>query len=137
VLAQFIDAGHILGSAAVRLDIEEKNGSNGFRKYSFLFSGDIGRRDLPIIRDPILPWDVDYLMMETTYGNKPHRSPEEAYQELRDVVRRTIARRGKIIIPAFAVGRTQELVYDFHLMMQNGEIPSIPIYVDSPLLLTP
>jgi len=133
VLAQFIDAGHILGSAAVRLDIEEKNNSNGFRKYSFWFSGDIGRRDLPIIRDPILPWDVDYLMMETTYGNKPHRSPEEAYQELREVVSRTIARRGKIIIPAFAVGRTQELVYDFHLMIQNGEIPSIPIYVDSPL----
>ena len=72
-------------------------------------------------------------MMETTYGNKPHRSPEEAYQELREVVSRTIARRGKIIIPAFAVGRTQELVYDFHLMMQNGEIPKIPIYVDSPL----
>ena len=133
VIAQLVDAGHILGSAAIRLDIEEKNGSGSSRKFSLWFSGDIGRRNLPIIRDPILPWDVDYLMMETTYGNKPHRSPEQAYQELRDVIIRTVSRRGKVIIPSFAVGRTQELVYNLHLLIQRGEIPSIPIFVDSPL----
>lgn len=135
VTVRFADAGHILGSAAIRLDIEDKNGaSSPIQQKSFWFSGDIGRRGLPLIRDPILPsGNIDYLMMETTYGDKPHRSPEEAYDELREVVKRTVARSGKVIIPAFAVGRTQELVYDFHQMVFAQEIPRVPIYVDSPL----
>jgi metallo-beta-lactamase family protein len=128
VTARLVDAGHILGSAAVVLDIEEDR-----RKFRFWFSGDIGRRDLPLLRDPVLPADVDYLMMECTYGDKPHLDPRKAYEELLEVVSRTIARGGKVIIPAFAVGRTQELVYYLHLMIDSGELPAIPVFVDSPL----
>ncbi len=97
------------------------------------FSGDIGRRDLPLVRDPVLPEDVDTLIMECTYGDKPHREPHLAYEELREVVGRTVRRGGKVVIPAFAVGRTQELVYNFHRMIEAGELPRIPIFVDSPL----
>ncbi|NTW77748.1 MAG: MBL fold metallo-hydrolase, partial [Syntrophaceae bacterium] len=98
------------------------------------FSGDIGRYNLPLMRDPVFPDDsVDYLMMECTYGDKPHRDPDAAYVEFRDLVRRTVNRGGKVIIPAFAVGRTQELVYDLNQMVSNGEIPPIPVFVDSPL----
>ena len=128
VVAHLVDAGHILGSAAVVLDIE-KNG----RSSRVWFSGDIGRRDLPLIRDPVLPSGADTLIMECTYGDKTHQNPQDSYNELRRVVTKTIARRGKVIIPAFAVGRTQELVYDLHQMIDQGEIPRIPVVVDSPL----
>ena len=128
VTAHLVDAGHILGSAAVVLDIEE-NGHNT----RLWFSGDIGRRDLPLLRDPVLPSQADYVIMECTYGDKAHSDPQDAYDELREVVSRTVARGGKVIIPSFAVGRTQELVYDLHRMMDAHEIPAIPIYVDSPL----
>jgi len=133
IAARLADAGHILGSASISLEISEKT-NGAFHTSHVWFSGDIGRRDLPIIRDPVLPGkDVDYLIMECTYGDKPHRSPQDAYNELRDAVKRTVARGGKIIIPSFAVGRTQELVYDLHQMIESGEIPHIPVYVDSPL----
>jgi metallo-beta-lactamase family protein len=128
VTARLVDAGHILGSAAIVLDVEEKG-----RKFRLWFSGDIGRRDLPLVRDPVLPGPVDYLMMECTYGDKPHRDPQAAFDELRQAVLRTIKRGGKVIIPAFAVGRTQELVYALHQMIDGGEIPRIPVIVDSPL----
>jgi metallo-beta-lactamase family protein len=128
VTASFVEAGHILGSAAIVLDIEE----NG-RKQRFWFSGDIGRPDLALIRDPVLPVDADYLLMECTYGDKAHLSPATAYDDLREVVRDTIARGGKVIIPAFAVGRTQEIVYGLHRLMDANEIPKVPVFVDSPL----
>ncbi len=130
VRATFVDAGHILGSAGIALDITEAN-----RKFRVWFSGDIGRRNLPLLRDPVLPMNADYLIMESTYGDKGHRSPEMAYQELREITKKTIERGGKIIIPAFAVGRTQELAVYLHQMIQNGEIPSVPIFVDSPLAI--
>ncbi|RLD03903.1 MAG: MBL fold metallo-hydrolase [Chloroflexi bacterium] len=130
VRATFMDAGHILGSAGIALDITEKG-----RKYRVWFSGDIGRHDLPLLRDPVLPTNADYLIMESTYGDKGHRSPNLAYEELRTVVQKTIARGGKIIIPSFAVGRTQELAVFLHQMMNKGEIPSVPVYVDSPLAI--
>lgn len=128
VVARLVDAGHILGSAAVVLDIEEKG-----RKIRLWFSGDIGRRGLPLVRDPVLPSQVDYVIMECTYGDKPHEDPRAAYEELREVVLRTVNRGGKVIIPSFAVGRTQELVYDLHKMIDNGDLPPIPVFVDSPL----
>jgi metallo-beta-lactamase family protein len=128
VVASLIDAGHILGSAAVSLDVDEKG-----RRTRLWFSGDIGRRGLPLLRDPVLPQDADYMIMEATYGDKPHRNPEVAYEELRSVLNRTIERGGKVIIPAFAVGRTQELVYDFQRMFTNKEVPRVPVIVDSPL----
>lgn len=128
VVARFVEAGHILGSAAVVLDIEEKG-----RKTRLWFSGDIGRERLPLMRDPVLPEGADLLIMECTYGDKAHRDPEQAYLELRDTVQRTVERKGKIIIPAFAVGRTQELVYCLNRMVSAGEIDPLPVFVDSPL----
>jgi metallo-beta-lactamase family protein len=128
VKARLLDVGHILGSAEVVLDIKEKG-----NKMRLWFSGDIGRRNLPLIRDPILPDWTDYLIMECTSGDKPHQDPELAYEELRQVVGRTLNRGGKVIIPAFAVGRTQEIVYALHQMFESKQLPSVPVYVDSPL----
>lgn len=128
VVARFIEAGHILGSAAVSLEIEEKG-----RKIRFWFSGDIGRFKLPLLRDPVLPDEVDYLLMESTYGDKSHAEPGKAFDEFQAVVERTLKRGGKVIIPAFAVGRTQELVYHLNMMMFTRDVPPVPVFVDSPL----
>jgi metallo-beta-lactamase family protein len=129
VIVRLVEAGHILGSAGVSLEIEEKG-----RKVHLWFSGDIGRHHMPLLREPVLPGGkVDYLMMECTYGDKPHEDFQVAYNELRDVIKRTVERGGKVIIPAFAVGRTQELVYFLNEMIAEGSIPSVPVYVDSPL----
>lgn len=128
VTAKFVEAGHILGSAGVSLILTEKG-----RKVRFWFSGDIGRRKLPILRDPVLPDEVDYLLMESTYGDKPHRDPQLAYEEFHAVMKRTSERGGKVIIPAFAVGRTQELVYWLNEMFSNGDLKPVPVFVDSPL----
>jgi metallo-beta-lactamase family protein len=132
LVVTLVDAGHILGSAAVVMDIEE-NVNGAHRKKRLWFSGDIGRRDLPLLRDPVLPRQADWMIMECTYGDKPHSDPRLAVDELCKVVNRTINRHGKLIIPAFAVGRTQDLVYDLHLLMDGGQIPSVPVIVDSPL----
>lgn len=128
VIARFYDAGHILGSAGVSLEIEEKG-----KKIRLWFSGDIGRYRMPLLRDPVLPEAVDYMIMESTYGDKSHSDPEKAFIEFRDVVKRTVERGGKVIVPAFAVGRTQELVYNLNEMMEDGDVPRVPVYVDSPL----
>jgi metallo-beta-lactamase family protein len=130
VTARFVNAGHILGSAAIVLDISE----NGQRTLLW-FSGDIGRFKLPLLPDPVLPSNLDYLMMECTYGDTPHGDPEAAYQQFHDVVLRTFQRGGKVIIPAFAVGRTQEIVYMLNRMLSAGELPHFPVYVDSPLAI--
>jgi len=128
VTARLADAGHILGSAAVVLDLEEKG-----RKTRLWYSGDIGRPNLPLLRDPVLPEAADVLLMECTYGDRLQPDPQQAYEQRRDIVRMTVKRGGKVIIPAFAVGRTQELVYCLHQMMHSGEAPRLPVYVDSPL----
>lgn len=130
VKAHLVDAGHILGSAAVVLDIQE----NG-RSFRLWFSGDIGRPGLLLLRDPVLPEKVDYLIMESTYGDTKKRDPDQAFLELKDVVQRTVKRKGRVIIPAFAVGRTQELVFGLHKMIEAGDIPDIPVFVDSPLAI--
>ncbi len=129
VTAYFQDAGHILGSAGIFLEIEEENG----KKINFGFSGDIGRYDTPIIKDPDYFRDLDLLIMESTYGNRLHTKKDEVEEEVAKVVRQVFDRKGKIIIPAFAVGRTQLLVYVFHKLFDQKRIPEIPIYVDSPL----
>ena len=128
VTARFLDAGHILGSAAVELQLREEGQS-----VRLWFSGDIGRRNLPLLRDPILPEHADYLLMECTYGDKPHPEPGLAISEFGDVVRRTLDRGGKVIIPAFAVGRTQEIVYALNTLIEQGSLPRLPVFVDSPL----
>ena len=128
VTAKFFEAGHILGVAGISLDIEE----NG-KKTRLIFSGDIGRNNIPLLPDPVFPESADYMIMESTYGDKLHNDPELAFMEFRDVVKRTLQRGGKLIVPAFAVGRTQELVYDLNRMMSNGDVKSVPVFVDSPL----
>jgi len=130
VRATYVDAGHILGSASVLLDCTE----NGKTK-RLVFSGDIGRSGLAIIRDPVPPEGADALIMESTYGNRDHESVDGARAKLAKVIRETAARGGRILIPAFAVGRTQEMIYSLHALVKEGAIPSIPIYVDSPLAI--
>lgn len=129
VKATFRDAGHILGSAGIQLDIDEPNG----KKIRFGFSGDIGRPDAPVIRNPDVLRDLDLLIMESTYGNRFHSVAEEVEEEFASTIREVIDRKGKVIIPAFAVGRTQAVVYMLHKLFDHNRIPSMPIYVDSPL----
>ncbi len=124
----FQDAGHILGSAGILLEIEE----NG-RKLRVGFSGDIGRPNMPILRDPSLLMDLDMLIMESTYGNRLHPNSEDMEEDLAETVRGAAGAGGKIIIPAFAVGRTQLLVYILHKLFDQGRIPDMPIFIDSPL----
>jgi metallo-beta-lactamase family protein len=130
VTARLVEAGHILGSAAVILELEERG-----RHVRFMFSGDIGRPLMPIVRDPVLPQEIDYLILESTYGDDEHDSPVRAYDALQEIISRTASRGGKVIIPAFAVGRTQALVYYIHQMMDHGDIPKVPVFVDSPLAI--
>jgi metallo-beta-lactamase family protein len=131
VTVTLVDAGHMLGSAHVILDIEKEAGAKPLR---LLFSGDIGRTGIPIIRDPVLPVDgCDVLIMESTYGDRLHPPYQESEKELQRIVAETMARGGSLLIPAFAVGRTQQLVYSLHKLALAGSIPKIPIYVDSPL----
>ena len=128
VTLTFIDAGHILGSAQIVLDLNEKG-----HKRRLLFSGDVGRGDNELLRDPAPCEDVDLLIMESTYGNREHELPTQANHLLRDVLVRALDRRGKVIIPAFAVERTQQLIYVLHRLAESGGLPDVPIYVDSPL----
>jgi metallo-beta-lactamase family protein len=128
VMATYRDAGHILGSAGILLEINE----NG-KKYRIGFSGDIGRSNMPIIRNPNVLRDLDLLIMESTYGNRLHAVADEVEEEVATTVKSVVERGGKIIIPSFAVGRTQLLVYMLHKLFDQNRIPVIPIYVDSPL----
>ncbi len=128
VTVTFRNAGHLLGSAGIRVEAKE----NG-KIRSFWFSGDIGRVDLPLLPPPVLPSDVDYLVMECTYGDRHHDSVEQAYLEFKEIMIKTVGRRGKVIIPAFAVGRTQEIVFFLNQLISENIIPPIPVYVDSPL----
>ena len=127
----FYDAGHILGSAIIALDVEE----NG-KQTRVVFSGDIGRPHRPILRDPTFLEAADVLIIESTYGNREHADNEEASNKLERIVNETYKRGGKLIVPAFAVGRTQELVYRLHQLVESRDIPPrLPIYVDSPLAI--
>ena len=128
VRASFVDAGHILGSASVMLDCTEDG-----RTVRVVFSGDVGRKGLAIIRDPQPPVAAQVVIMESTYGNRDHLPISDARADLGRIVRETAARGGRVIIPAFAVGRVQELVYDLHALARAQEIPRVPIYIDSPL----
>jgi metallo-beta-lactamase family protein len=128
VVAAFQEGGHILGSAAIRLDLKESG-----RQISFGFSGDIGRPEMPLIRDPDNLRDIDVLVMESTYGDRRHTAHVDTEEYLARLVNETVKGGGKVIIPAFALGRTQLLVYIFHKLYNENRIPDIPIFVDSPL----
>jgi metallo-beta-lactamase family protein len=133
VTLTFYDAGHILGSAIVALDIEDEEEKRHIR---LVFSGDLGRPDRPILRDPTFIEGADVLIIESTYGNREHASLDEASKKLETIINKTYQRGGKVIVPAFAVGRTQELVYRLHQLVESRDIPpNLPVYVDSPLAI--
>jgi metallo-beta-lactamase family protein len=125
---EYRDAGHILGSASMMLTVRE-----GDRTVKVGFTGDIGRADRPILRDPEPMDDCDYLICESTYGGRTHEPSDQAKERLAHVVGMTAKRGGKVIIPAFAVGRTQEIVFRLDELANEGKLPAIPVYVDSPL----
>jgi metallo-beta-lactamase family protein len=129
VKLEFYDAGHILGSAMAFITV--KKCKDGLR---ILATGDIGRKNKPIIRNPAIP-DIapDYIILESTYGDRRHDNTKDAIEKLATLAKRAVENKGKIIIPSFAIERTQELVYYFHLLVDDGIIPEIPIYVDSPM----
>lgn len=124
------DAGHMLGSSCVVL-----HGASNGAPVRLTFSGDVGRPNLPIIRDPETMPPADYLIMESTYGGRLHKSVDHVVNKLANVVNRTAGRGGRIVVPAFAVGRTQQLVLLMHQLANEKRIPNIPIFVDSPLAL--
>jgi metallo-beta-lactamase family protein len=128
VAVTFIEAGHILGSAQVLLEIEE----NG-KKIVFGFTGDLGRYHLPILKDPDFLGNVDILLTESTYGGRTHKNAELIESELESAIKEALDGGGKIIVPSFSVGRTQELIYALTELQNAGKIPEFPIFVDSPL----
>ena len=133
VTATLYDAGHILGSAITVVKAE-----NNGKRYSVCFTGDIGRFDKPILENPTLDFaeedrNIDLLIMESTYGNRHHEPVRDMAPHLRQVINDTVERGGTLLIPAFAFGRTQELLYVIHGLYNNNEVPRIPVYVDSPL----
>ena len=129
----FVDAGHILGSAQVILDIEDK--ADG-KKKRFLFSGDVGRGHNEVLRDPVDVKDVDFVLMESTYGGREHELPPGFDEHFGGVIKEAVKRGGKILIPAFAVERTQKLLYVLNELFVAKELPPIPVYVDSPLAVS-
>jgi metallo-beta-lactamase family protein len=125
---QFADAGHLLGSAITHLTIGTTK-----RTCSVTFTGDLGRKDVPILRDPAPVPAADLLISESTYGGRQHPPAQLLADDLGQVVRRTIGRGGKVLIPAFSLGRTQTVVYFLHQLIRAGKLPALPVYVDSPL----
>ena len=130
VVCSFYNAGHILGSSLVHLVIKDQKTNKTFR---FAFTGDLGRKNLPILSDPTPMPPTEYLLTESTYGNRFHESMLDASEKLKEIVNRVAKRGGKIIIPAFSVERTQEMIYHLNVLWQKQAIPDLPIFVDSPL----
>ncbi len=128
VTCTFLDAGHVLGSAIVQLDIDLAPD-----RLRLVFSGDLGRRNMAILRDPEIPEPPDVLILESTYGDRLHAPMAGMEAQLAEVINRTVARKGKILVPSFSLERTQEFVYALHRLTLRKAIPVIPIYVDSPL----
>lgn len=129
VSAKYFDAGHILGSASIHLTIKETKG----REKHFGFTGDVGRPNMPILRDPEFMGNVDALICESTYGGRVHASADEMPNKFLEVIQRTVQRGGKVIVPSFSVGRTQDIVYQMNALKNEGRLPDIPVFVDSPL----
>lgn len=124
----FLDAGHVLGSAIVILDVED-----GEARARIAFTGDLGRPNMPILRDPEIPERADFLITESTYGDRRHAPIAQSQDALAKVVSRTAARGGKLVIPSFALERAQEIIFSLGALRRRGAVPQLPIYVDSPL----
>jgi metallo-beta-lactamase family protein len=130
VSATFEDAGHILGSAIIRLQVRE---SDGGETTTIVFSGDLGRPGTPIISDPTQLTEADYVVVESTYGGREHEPGDEAVRMLAEVVRAVDDAGGVLLIPSFAIGRTQEIVWELDRLIEQGRIPELPLYLDSPM----
>lgn len=130
VSARFVDAGHILGSASIELTVKEDHGSR-----TLVFSGDLGPRGAPLLRDPVPFEHADVVVMESTYGDRSHRSLQETALEAREIVRRAVEAKAKILVPVFAVGRTQLLLYLLAGAFRRKTLPPFPIYLDSPMAI--
>jgi metallo-beta-lactamase family protein len=128
VSISFFDAGHVLGSAVTLVEAREKG-----KTTSIGFTGDLGRKNMPILRDPELIGNVDFWISESTYGGRVHEPVSGMEQRLYEIIQRTIGRGGKVIVPAFSVGKTQEFLYVLFTLNDSGRLPSVPIFVDSPL----
>ncbi|HVP38370.1 MAG TPA: MBL fold metallo-hydrolase [Candidatus Saccharimonadales bacterium] len=128
VNATLTDAGHILGSALARLELRE-----GGRSCSVVYACDVGRTGLPILKDPVPPGEADVLVLESTYGDRLHHPIAHAEEELGATLERAAARGAKVVVPAFSLGRTQELLYSMHRLADAGRMPRVPVYLDSPL----
>ncbi len=128
VKATFLDAGHILGSAIIRVVANDGDGDR-----IIVFSGDIGRPRTPIIRDPTVVTDADYVLMEATYGGREHGPQEEAVRTLAEVVRAVADATGVLVVPSFAIGRTQEIVFALDRLLSEKKIPRLPLFLDSPM----
>jgi metallo-beta-lactamase family protein len=131
IRVRFLDAGHILGSAIIEVWVKEGN-----REIKIVFSGDLGNSNSSIVRNPFQVTAADYLIIESTYGNRIHRSITDQSERIKDIFLDTINRGGNVIIPAFAVGRTQQILYTLNEMIENGELPQIPVFIDSPLAVS-
>jgi len=130
VHATFLDAGHILGSAIIRLRVQDRPGGP---ERVVVFSGDLGKCDTPIIRDPTRLADADYVLVESTYGGREHEPESEARRVLAEVVRLVAEHDGVLLVPSFAIGRTQELIWHLDRLVSAGQIPPLPLYLDSPM----
>ena len=128
--ATFVDAGHILGSAIIRVRVAEREGDP---ERTIVFSGDLGRPDTPIIRDPTILTDADYILIESTYGGREHEPQDEAIRVLADTVKLVAEANGVLLVPSFAIGRTQEVVWQLDRLIDDGAIPLLPLYLDSPM----
>jgi metallo-beta-lactamase family protein len=128
VFLTFFNAGHILGSGIIVLDVKDEAGN-----LRIGCAVDLGRRGLPLLEDPVIPKNLDYLILETTYGAKSHTPIDQAQGKLKEVINRTIARKGKVIIPSFSLERAQEVIYFLNELLEKKQIPVVPVYVDSPL----
>lgn len=128
ICVTLLDAGHILGSAVTVLDIKDDN-----RNIRLGYAVDLGRKNLPLLNDPVVPKGLDYLIIESTYGGRLHAPVEEAQSKLREAISRTLRRGGKVLIPSFTLERTQEVIYFLNELLKEKLIPYVPIYVDSPL----
>jgi metallo-beta-lactamase family protein len=130
VHATFVDAGHILGSAIIRLRVQDQEGSE---ERIIVCSGDLGRPDTPILRDPTVMTDADYVLIESTYGGREHEPEAESIRVLAETVRLVSDAGGVLLVPSFAIGRTQEVVWELDRLIERGEIPLLPLYLDSPM----
>jgi metallo-beta-lactamase family protein len=130
VHATFVDAGHILGSAIIRLRVQDQEGGE---ERIIVCSGDLGRPDTPILRDPTVMTDADYVLIESTYGGREHEPEAESIRVLAETVRLVSDAGGVLLVPSFAIGRTQEVVWELDRLIERGEIPLLPLYLDSPM----